>query len=221
MPIRWFIDFDDTLATGSLTWSVDYALPKLIQENNLVYDADVLSKAVLIAQEKENQNVDYMLIVNELFDTMHWPYELQKSLMSDVMANFRPELYDDVIPFLDSLKASNQPVYVISNNPQCRNIAESLGISAYFSGFFSPEKSQGLQPKPHRSLWDNILSGDNQITVDESRMIGDDPWSDGLFAENCGLQCWIIDRGNRYQSLYEDKPYTWVKSLLEIPVNQT
>ncbi len=220
MPTRWFLDFDDTLATGPITWSVDHALPKLVEENQLICNRQQLSNAVVMAQAKENQGVDHQVILNELFDTMRWPSSLQESLYSSVMTDFHPQLFDDVIPFLNRLRDSNQPVYVISNNPRSRQIADKLGISTYFMRFFTPAQSVGIHPKPHRSLWDSIISYDGEVKVHESRIVGDDPWSDGQFAENCGLPCWIVDRGFRYRSLYEGKPYTWVQSLLDIPINQ-
>lgn len=218
MPKQWFIDFDDTLATGPITWSVEIALPKLIEENQLICNRRQLSDAVLVAQAKENQGIDHRLILSELFASMSWPSILQETLYSTVMTNFRPELFDDVIPFLDGLRDYNQFLYVVSNNPYASQIAEKLGISSYFKGFFIPDRTNGIHPKPHHSLWDHVISVDSGIKIQESCMIGDDPWSDGQFAENCGLDCWIVDRGLRYHSLHEEKSYHWVQSLLDIPI---
>ncbi len=218
MPKRWFIDFDDTLAIGPITWSVEYVLPKFIEENQLICDLQQLSDAVLVAQSKENQGINHDLILRELFDVMRWPSALQRILYSEVMTNFQPRLFDDAIPFLDYLQEHNQILYVISNNPRSPKIAEKLGIRSYFKGFFIPDQANGIHPKPHRSLWDYVLSLEGEITMDEACMIGDDPWSDGQFAENCGLKCWIVDRGLRYRSLLNEKSYLWVQSLLEIEI---
>lgn len=219
MPNRWFVDFDDTLATGPITWAVDHVLPNFIQENQLNSDSDQLSSAILDAQKKENQGVDHKHILNDLFVTLGWPLAFQDRLYVSVMTSFRPQLFDDVIPFLNNIRDSKQPIYVISNNPRSMQIGEKLGINRYFDGWFTPAESEGIQPKPHRSLWDKVTSSTNEINVHESFMIGDDPWSDGQFAENCGMQCWIVDRHDRYKSLYSERPYKWVKSLLDIPIS--
>jgi len=218
MQKLWFIDFDDTLATGPITWSVEFALPKFIDENRLICNRRQLSDAVLVAQAKENQGIDHRAILSELFTSMGWPSVLQNSLYTDVMTNFRPELFDDVLPFLNCLHDHNQILYVVSNNPYSSQIAEKLGISTYFKKFFIPDQANGIHPKPHLSLWERIISVESGIEIQESCMIGDDPWSDGQFAENCGLECWIVDRGLRYRSLHEEKSYHWVQSLLDIPI---
>jgi FMN phosphatase YigB (HAD superfamily) len=213
--MRWFIDFDDTLASGPITWALDYAFPQMIQDHRLECDAERFAQAVLHAQERANIDGDAQAILDELFDTMRWPHSLQSELEQAIYRNYQPALFDDALVFLERLRAAGQPIYIASNNQHARHWASHLGIAHYFHAIFTPAT---CPPKPHRGFWDHILTVLPDLDASAACFIGDDPWSDGVFAEVLGVECWIIDRASRYQPLHSRRPYRWVRSLRDIAI---
>lgn len=218
MLTNWFLDFDDTLASGSTTWGLKYALPKLIRENGLTFDKARFERAVLTAQEKVVGTIDPRPVVDELFVEMGWPASLQKKLIADVMNAYRPELFADTVPFLDKLIQAQCKVYLVSNNPRSPAIAHELGIKRYFTRFFTPDTSAGAIAKPDPRVWDYIVGSENSVTRENSALIGDDPWTDGVFAARCNLTCFLIDRDRRFAHLHNAHSCHWVESLIDIPV---
>ena len=218
IAFNWFIDFDETLATGSISWAFEWAFPKLIREHRLRADDALLAQAVLTAQERSSANLAPQAILHELFETMGWDSSLEAALFDDILTNYRPQLFDDALPFLTRLKALNRRVFVVSNNRLSRKFVKLLEIEEHITGIYTPEKYPGTQPKPHRSLWDCVLAADDQVNASNSVFVGDDPWSDGAFADNCGLRCWIVDRAGRFSDNYNQQQYQWVRSLLDIPL---
>jgi FMN phosphatase YigB (HAD superfamily) len=219
MTKSWFIDFDDTLATGPTTWGLKYALPRLVQLNRLPFDKEHFAHAVLVAQERVAGSSDIRPALDELFDGMGWPHSLQQQLVDDLRTGYKPELFNDVLPFLQRLANSHKSVYVISNNPHAPELAQWLGIAQFILKYFTPKTCPGALPKPNASLWSYVLASGIRADNTNSIMIGDDPWSDGVFADKCGLSCWIIDRVDRFNNgRYTEKSYKWTQSLLDIPI---
>lgn len=217
-PLNWLIDFDETLATSSLSWAEEFAFPRLIEQFELPNDESRLQQAMLLAQEQSRQDRDPFAIVRELFDTMAWPHHLEQILFDDVLANYQPQLFDDALPFLQHLKAANKRVFVISNNRRSRQLARLLQIEHYIDGIYTPHHYPDAQRKPHRSLWDIVCAAVPEVDVANSVHVGDDPWSDGRFAANCGIPCWLVDRKARFAERHEQGDYRWVRSLLDIPI---
>lgn len=215
--LTWLLDFDDTLASGMTTWGVRWAMPKLMRQHGLSCDPLLLQQAMLTAQEQFNLslNPDPTPVLDDLFDRLGWPRALQSSLLDDLRTAYRPALFEDTMPFLRRLNQAGRRLYVVSNNPHAPVIARQLGIHELISQFFTPRLYPGAQPKPHPSLWRQILAEVPQTAADRTVMIGDDPWSDGVFAANCGLACWIVDRDDRFGHL--PGSYWRVRSLLDIP----
>jgi len=215
--LNWLIDFNETLASGNLSWALEVAFPKLIQQHRLPYDAARLHQAMLAGQEQaKRQRQPPAALVHSLFEAMGWPPELEQPLLDDVLANARPRLYDDTLPFLTRLKSLGKRVLVVSNNPMSRQFVTQLQLEAYVDAIYTPDTLPGALPKPSRSLWDAVLAADERVTPENVAVIGDDPWSDGSFAANCGIPCWIIDRRGRFKHLREDRRYHWVEGLLDI-----
>lgn len=221
MPRCWFLDFDDTLATGATTWGIRHALPRLIEEHRLMYDAEALRQAVLVAQEKANVILDPRPIVGELFDSMGWPRSLLAQLIENVQTAYRPELFADALPFLQRLQFHQQAVYIISNNPTAPQVAQHLGIMPYIRQVYTPKSCPGTQPKPDRSLWEYVLASNSDVRQFQAVIVGDDPWSDGAFASACGLPYWIVDRDERFTGVDGKITANRVKSLLDIPLDDT
>lgn len=218
-PLNWFLDFDDTLATGSMTWSLEQAFPRLIHDYQLAHDPVRFMEAVEIAQEKTSRDISAEQVVHDLFLTMGWPTALERTLFRDVLSNYQPALFEDALSFLERLRALNKRAFVLSNNQLAFGFVSQLQIEGYVTGVYTPNRHPGTFPKPHRSLWDVIVAADAQVGADNSAFVGDDPWTDGGFAENCGLPCWIVDRQARFGHLHDVKPYGWVSTLLDIPLS--
>ncbi len=216
--LHWIIDFDETLAKAGISWAFESAFPKLIRENQLDYDAARLTEAVLVAQEKGAQEMPPPVIVHELFVTMGWPEHLETPFLNDVIANYRPALFDDALPFLERLRDAGKRVFLLSNNARTHKVIKSLGIEPFLSGVYTPALFPGVQGKPNPDFWAHIQAQDSAIQPENTAVVGDDPFSDGVFAQNCGLECWIVDRYDRLAVVSQGKPYTRVRSLLDISI---
>jgi len=216
--LNWLIDFDETLATGSLTWALEEAFPKLMRAHRLPGDGDTLARAVYVAQEQSSQGRDPREILSALFVTMAWPAELARELMTDIMTNYQPRLYADVLPLLTRLRRAGRRVFVLSNNPISPKSVRVLNLEPWIEAVVTPAREAGVRPKPYRDLWDQLTSVEHRISALNTVFIGDDPWVDGRFAEVCGIPCWIVDRPGRLQHLRAGSPYGWVRSLDEIEV---
>ncbi len=219
MPFAWFLDFDDTLVSGALTWALAYRFPQMIQDYDLPFDADRFNRAVLIAQERSNQSYEPLQLLHDLFTDMQWPHNIEAQILHEAMADYHPKLFDDVLIFLERLRTVGAPACVISNNNYAPDIAKRLGVAQYVSGIFTPKICPGSQPKPHRSLWDYVTAHHPVPNGHIPVIVGDDPWSDGAFAANCGISCWLVDRMNRFATHPNRSQYRWVRSLLDIPLS--
>lgn len=213
----WLLDFDDTLATGSMTWTIHAAVPKLVRQHELPYDAHKLADMMLVMQERIAHTPDIQLLLAELFDGMRWPYRLQEEFLDDLLTNYQSTLYEDVVPFLERLRAQGHRVFIVSNNQRTPDNVQLLGIDGYVDRVYTPRNSPGTRSKPHASIWHYII---HEVDIDPSVtvVVGDDPWSDGAFADACDLPCWIVDRMDRFTPSRRNLNYHWVSSLADIPV---
>jgi FMN phosphatase YigB (HAD superfamily) len=212
----WLIDFDDTLASGNLTWAVEYAFPKFVQENHLAYDKQQLGKIMLQLQERKHQNVPLSQLLYDLFTTMEWPHHLEHLLLDDLMTAYQPSLFEDVLPFLHRLKQRGRRIIVLSNNPHTLDNVSTLEIEHLVDKVYTPYNAPDTQPKPHPSLWTHILMDFGDMTPETTTIVGDDPWSDGSFADHFGLQCWLVDRSGRLTGKVNPNGWRWVRSLDEV-----
>ena len=198
---NWFIDFDDTLATGPTTWGLEFALPKLIREHHLPFSQAQYDADVLIAQERTNREADLQPILDDLFDSQQWPRGLQSSLLNDMRQNYRPSLFPDAVEFLETLRQQQKRVFLLSNNPTAPDLARAFGLGQFLDGYFTPKLCPGCLPKPDISMWTYITSIEEGVLAGNSAMIGDDPWSDAAFAQQSGLAFWILDRKARFNDV--------------------
>lgn len=205
------LDFDDTLVTGPLTWALDVGLPRFIRDHDLPVSPEALDAAVLRAQEKESGGDDPIAVLNRFFEEMGWNPDLQMLLFNEVSDHYQPSLFEDTLPFLTALAYRAERVIVISNNNRAPLIAERLGITSYLPHILTPKRAPGTLRKPDPSLWTHLTAQMPDITLENSLLIGDDPWSDGAFALACGLSFWLVDRKTRYRHL--SGAYRFVPSL--------
>jgi FMN phosphatase YigB (HAD superfamily) len=218
-PIKtWLVDFDETLASSSITWAFREAIPKFVREHQLTFDENTFASVALTMQERSSQSNDIDALLRDFFELMGWPLGAQHQLLDDLLSNYRPTLFDDTVEFLERLKSANQRVFIVSNNNRTPEHAELLRISGYADGVFTPNLVPGAKPKPHPSMWEHIASTVENIDPRSAIVIGDDPWSDGKFAEACNLPCWIVDRMNRFTAMRGQTPYFWVSTLADIPI---
>jgi FMN phosphatase YigB (HAD superfamily) len=216
----WLLDFSDTLVTGSKTWAFEHAFPALIRENNLPFDPVSFNEITLRAQQKASESQNEAVVLDEMFAALHWPDHLKKELLKRTFELYRPKLFDDTIPFLDKIRHAGQKLFIVSNTSEASELAHEFGIDKYFELILTP-KTCGCAGKPDTALWECLLSKWKPMSTFDKQavtVVGDDPWSDGLFATRIGLNYWIIDRGQRMTSLRKHTTARWVQSLLEIPV---
>jgi len=200
---QWFLDFDETLVIGPISYSFETALPRLIRDNNLSHDQARLDAALLLGQEQAASGMGDMEILQVLFDEMGWPHHLKQQLSRDVFEHYTPALFEDTLPFLERVGS----IYVLSNNNRAPEIAAQLGITPYIKDFFTPKLCGVSVGKPQRDLWDFVSA---TYDVKDALLVGDDPWSDGVFASVCGIDCILVDRLDRFAHLTQ---YRRVRTL--------
>ena len=215
----WLIDFDDTLAIGPVTWGYQHVLPRFIKEYDLPADFPALERSVLKAQEQSNQSTDLNSILSEFFVSMNWPTSLSQSLLLAMEENYNPQLFDDAKPFLDTLNEAGKTVVILSNNPHTPDSAKKLGLHDLVDDIVTPHMLPGAGPKPEFSLWDQMTKKFPGMNVENTVVVGDDPWSDLAFAEACGLRAWLIDRHDRFAGFQLWPRARRVESLLEIELS--
>lgn len=204
---QWFLDFDETLVVGPASYALETVLPTMIRDNNLSLDQARLDAALLLGQEQAASGLGDMQILQVLFDEMGWPQSLKKQLATEVFDHYTPTLFDDALPFLERIGS----IYILSNNNHAPEIAAHLGMTPYIKDFFTPKLCGVRTGKPQRDLWD-VVSASYDVTG--ALLIGDDPWSDGAFANTCGIDCILVDRLDRFAHLTQ---YRRVRSLAAIP----
>lgn len=215
--MNWILDFDDTLAVGPTTWALTVILPEIIAANNLPFDQARFTEATLRAQEIAVETSDDQAILDEMFRELNWPTHLKQDIVARMYKEYQPSLYEDTLRFLERLKTEGHTALVISNNNYAPHIAQQLGINQYVAGIFTPKVCGGLPTKPERDMWDYVVAQGLMNADVPVIVVGDDPWSEGTFADNVGQACWILDRMGRYSSLHARYPsYRWAAGLDDI-----
>jgi FMN phosphatase YigB (HAD superfamily) len=204
--MQWFIDFDDTLVIGPVTWAISTVLPALIRDNTLPYDPAQFDAVLLRAQAQAANGSSEMEILDAMFTALDWPHHLQDELVRITFSEYTPALFDDSLIFLKRMGG----VYLLSNNNYAPEIAQQLGISPYIKRYFTPKLCSVKRGKPQIDLWSAVSAA---VDTTDAVLVGDDPWSDGAFSDACGIDCLLVDRLDRFGWL----KYRRVRSLLAIP----
>lgn len=216
--MAWILDFDDTLAMGPNTWAFQVVLPDLIKTHQLPYKKDKFDAVMLNAQKQANEGVSEADLLDAIFTALGWSKDVQSEMMHRVFNTYSPDLFDDAVPFLKRLKQRGDTLYVISNNDPAPALLAKLGIADYFADVLTPS-STDTKPKPAADMWQH-LQKKHTLNADKVSMVGDDPWSDGSFAQAANLRAtYIVDRLGRYKSLHETLPYHFVHTLADILVS--
>lgn len=213
---NWLIDFDDTVVVGPLTWAVETALPDFIQRHGLPNDPDTLKKALIHAQEVAASQANEALLLQTFLADMDWSPDLQGELFKIMRTEFRFAIFDDTIPYLERLNDAGCRVMIVSNDNRAPFIAIELEIEHLFQRFFTPNLCFSCEPKPSRSMFDHARTLVPSLQLDNTIVVGDDPWSEGAFAANCDLPCIILDRRDWYGDKLTGEKITRVRSLAEI-----
>ncbi len=206
---HWFLDLDDTLVVGPVTWMLETGLPTLIRDHDLPLDRGRLDAALLRGQERAAHGHGEVEILDNVFNQMGWRSDLKQQVLREVFDRYAPALFEDTLPFLQRAGG----VSVISNNNHAPEIAAAVGIAPYIIEYFTPKRRGVEHGKPERDLWDAVCASGSGVS-EGAVLIGDNPWSDGAFAAACGIDCRIVDRLDRFAGL---TPYPRVRSLAEIP----
>lgn len=203
---QWFVDFDDTLVVGPVTWALSTVLPNLIRDNALPYDTAQFDAVLLRAQEQSANGSSELEILDTMFRELGWPHHLQDELVRITFKEYVPAPFDDTLEFLKRMGG----VYVLSNNNHAPEIAQQLGLAPYITRYFTPKLCDVPHGKPQPDLWSAVKA---TVGTAGAVLVGDDPWSDGAFSDACGIDCLLVDRLDRFESL----KYRRVRSLLAIP----
>jgi FMN phosphatase YigB (HAD superfamily) len=114
------------------------------------------------------------------------------------------------------MQAAGHQMVVVSNNNQAHEIIETLALGGYFEAVYTPKSAQVKRGKPAGDLWEYVTQQLETIDLSDACFVGDDPFSDGTFADLRGMLCYLVDRTGLYAALYPDSRYHWVQSLAEI-----
>src|SRR5258708_1407848 len=208
--MHWFVDLDDTLVVGPITWAINTVLPRLMEKYSLASSPTALAAALREGQEKAASGSGEAELLDLFFDRLGWPAELKRELVQEVFDNYQPSLFDDSLQFLTWLSDQRQSVFILSNNDRAVKIAGMLVIAPYIQEYFTTALCAVPKGKPDRALWDYVMSN---FTIASAVLVVDDPWSDGAFADVCNIPCYIVDRLNRFRDMVH---YRCVTSLSDI-----
>lgn len=113
-------------------------------------------------------------------------------LLRDTAKRFRKasteklKLYDGVLDLLQTLKAENKRIYLLSNAQESFTVPEmeELGIYEYFDGVMISSEEKVC--KPQRQFFERLIEK-YHLNKSESIMIGNDKNSDMMGAKNAGI----------------------------------
>ncbi len=212
----WLIDFDDTLAVGPFTWAFEHVIPRMIAKHNLPYDEALFNQAALDTQRQGGDNGEESGSIDGFLDEVGWDRSLKGELVEAIFHGYKPVLLPDAVAFLQRVKDASQTLFLFSNNNRAPLVTRYLGIDGYFSAMLTPALCGNLPGKPARDLFDHAIRAYAISSGEPVQVVGDDPWCDGAFADACNLDCWLVDRLKRYESLHAQHAYHWVSSLIEV-----
>jgi FMN phosphatase YigB (HAD superfamily) len=197
----WLLDLDDTLQVGPLSWASIHLFPDIIAQTGIKPDKATFDAAIRRAHELYDAGNDNDVMGDEFFRQMGWSTSLKNEVIGRFFREYRPGLFDDTLPFLEWAAGQGHRLYVTANNVQARQICQSLGISRYFADILTPADC-GVARKPDAGMWE-YLKARTDVTGDSTVVVGNELMFDAGFAKNCGLDCMIVDRYDRFDAMPE------------------
>ncbi|HVO43795.1 MAG TPA: HAD family hydrolase [Aggregatilineales bacterium] len=211
--MRYFFDLDDTLVVGPTTWAINQVFPDMIRQHHVPYDPTAFAEALLQGQQRARGRENDAELLDDLFRRMNWPPDLKSGLIAQIFEHYQPQLFDDTLPMLKRLQARADEAYILSNNDHAPELAEALGIRPYVRALFTPRSCGVAQGKPQPALW-SYITAHHPGEGGPDTLVGDDPWTDGLFADTCQISCLILDRLDRFAAV--PMPHRRLRSLDEL-----
>ena len=135
--MNWFLDFDDTLALGPITWAIQTVLPELIRANALPYDAAKLDG---LRDPDRLRPWLYAVARNECYRRLRArglsaPLDAAVEVTSDEpdveLGPEREELRDLVVDALSGLNPSDREIIELNLRHVLdgEDLADALGVS--------------------------------------------------------------------------------------------
>jgi FMN phosphatase YigB (HAD superfamily) len=198
----WLLDLDDTLQVGPFSWAAMHIFPDIIEQVGLKPDKATFEAAYGRAQDLYNAGQDNEVLGDEFFQRLGWPLEMKSQVLERFTREYQPALFEDTLPFLDWARGRGDRLYITANNKWARPVCQMLGITDYFAEILTPADC-GVTGKPTPAMWE-YLKARTDLTEDSAIvLVGNNLTTDGVFARNCGLDCIIVDRYDRFESMPE------------------
>lgn len=124
------------------------------------------------------------------------------------------QVFGDVVPALDTLKARGKPLGIISNfSPNCEPLLRQLGLAHYFD-FFIVSGILGVE-KPDPRIFEAGIRAAG-IPAAELVYVGDSIFHDVQGALGVGMGAVLLDRTDRFPNLEQEYSATRVRDLREL-----
>lgn len=210
----WLMDLDDTLQIAPLSWANIHLFPAIIARTGVKPDRETFETAYNRAEMLYAAGQNNDALGADFFQTLGWNVDVKTEVMDRFEREYHPALFDDTLPFLEWVTGQSSRIYMTSNSKWARGVSQMLGIERYFTDIINPAGS-GAARKPDRAMWDYLLAHTPLTGPEGVVLVGNNMSTDAIFAQNCGLDCIIVDRYGRFT----DMPARTfrVTSLNEIP----
>lgn len=124
------------------------------------------------------------------------------------------DVFDDVVPALNALKARGKPLGIISNfSPNCESLLRQLGLAHYFD-FFIVSGIVGIE-KPDPRIFELAIRAAAK-SPSELVYVGDSVFHDVQGALQVGMGAALIDRADRHPNVEIAYPGVRIRDLREL-----
>ena len=195
---RLIFDVDNTL----IMWKDEYTIyseSKTLDELGIPYDDKLLKDLDVIGDlyEKEYDTYDKLKYVKYLNEKLN--INLPDNYV-DVWMKYLSDCYEEPTEeFIDTLEylKSKYDLVILSNwfTLSQENRLKGMGIDKYFSKRIYTDV---IKNKPNKEAF---LEAVKPYNIDECIMIGDNPETDIIGAENIGMKTILINKDNRIEDL--------------------
>lgn len=195
---RLIFDVDNTL----IMWKDEYTIyseSKTLDELGIPYDDKLLKDLDVIGDlyEKEYDTYDKLKYVKYLNEKLN--LNLPDNYV-DVWMKYLSDCYEEPTKeFIDTLEylKSKYDLVILSNwfTLSQENRLKGMGIDKYFSKRIYTDV---IKNKPNKEAF---LEAVKPYNIDECIMIGDNPETDIIGAENIGMKTILINKDNRIEDL--------------------